>query len=154
MPFQHRNYANLSTHYHGTGFEILRQLGDRRATHWIAGCGTGGTLVGVALALRTRFPDLVAIAVTPAEMPFGTDAELPSCLPIFSGGGGLGQGIRQPFVESFVPDVHHTTVSVPTRFRGCAAFSSSPGSASAAPWRPTGWRRGGWPRPSRRTRSS
>ncbi|MCT9933574.1 pyridoxal-phosphate dependent enzyme [Planotetraspora sp. A-T 1434] len=135
--YQHRNLANVAVHLYGTGHEILRQLGDRKPTHWMAGIGSAGTLAGVALALRAKFPDLAVAGITPAEMPYGTPA-LPNTQPKFSGGGGLGYGLRHPFVESFVPDTTHITLTAPEAFSAMCRFLDLTGirigSSSAANW--------------------
>jgi anti-anti-sigma factor len=46
VPYQYGNPANPLAHYHGTAVEILRDLGDVAA--FVAGLGTGGTLMGAA----------------------------------------------------------------------------------------------------------
>ena len=44
---QFNNMANVLAHYHGTGKEIIKQVPD--VTHFVAGMGTGGTLMGCLL---------------------------------------------------------------------------------------------------------
>lgn len=63
---QFRNPDNTSAHYHTTGKEILRQIeGDVDA--FVAGVGTGGTLMGVGKALREKNPKARIVAVEPEE---------------------------------------------------------------------------------------
>src|SRR5919198_3631688 len=54
MPFQYGNPANPQAHYEGTGEEIVRDLPE--VTHFVAGLGTGGTLMGVGGGLGGHPP--------------------------------------------------------------------------------------------------
>lgn len=63
MPYQYGNEANPRAHFETTGPEILRDLPD--VDMFIAGLGTGGTLMGVGRALRARNPKVKIIAVAP-----------------------------------------------------------------------------------------
>lgn len=63
MPDQHGNPANPRAHYETTGPEILRDLPD--VDMFVAGLGTGGTLMGVGAALRERNPDVKIVAAAP-----------------------------------------------------------------------------------------
>jgi cysteine synthase B len=63
MLFQYANPANPMAHYEGTGPEILDQAGPVDA--FVAGLGTGGTLMGVGRALREANPDTKVIAAEP-----------------------------------------------------------------------------------------
>lgn len=65
VPGQFRNKTNVDCHRKTTGKEMLKQIGNIGA--FVAGIGTGGTLMGVAQALRKKFPDVKIIAVEPAE---------------------------------------------------------------------------------------
>lgn len=63
---QFRNPDNTMAHYQTTGKEIIQQMqGDVDA--FVAGVGTGGTLMGVGKALRERNPRLRLLAVEPEE---------------------------------------------------------------------------------------
>jgi len=63
---QFRNLDNTMAHYYTTGKEILEQMnGDVDA--FVAGVGTGGTLMGVGRALRERNPNVRIVAVEPEE---------------------------------------------------------------------------------------
>ena len=66
---QFENPANPEAHYHGTGAEILEQVGDREVDALVAGVGTGGTITGVGRRLREEFPDMAVVAVEPAANP-------------------------------------------------------------------------------------
>ncbi|HEY2803426.1 MAG TPA: cysteine synthase family protein [Actinomycetota bacterium] len=63
MPFQYGNPANPDAHYEGTGAEIVRDLPE--VTHFIAGLGTGGTLMGVGRRLHEHDPDVKIVAAEP-----------------------------------------------------------------------------------------
>ena len=54
MPFQYANEANPRAHYDGTGAEIAAALD--RVDVFVAGLGTGGTLMGAGARLRESFP--------------------------------------------------------------------------------------------------
>jgi cysteine synthase len=63
MPFQYGNAANPDAHYEGTGAEIVRDLPE--VTHFVAGLGTGGTLMGVGRRLHEHNPDVKIVAAEP-----------------------------------------------------------------------------------------
>jgi cysteine synthase B len=63
MPFQYANEANPVAHYEGTGTEIAGALD--RVDAFVAGLGTGGTLMGAGERLREVFPDVTIVAVEP-----------------------------------------------------------------------------------------
>jgi len=65
LPKQFDNQTNVECHEQTTGKEILKQLDNVDA--FVAGVGTGGTLMGVAEALREKFPNVRIVAVEPAE---------------------------------------------------------------------------------------
>ena len=61
--YQYGNPANPRAHYETTGPEILRDCPD--ITHFVAGLGTSGTLMGVGRFLKERKPDVQVWAVEP-----------------------------------------------------------------------------------------
>ncbi len=63
MPYQYGNPANPQAHYDTTGAEIVRDLPDVNV--FIAGLGTGGTLMGVGRRLKEHNPKVRVIAVEP-----------------------------------------------------------------------------------------
>jgi cysteine synthase B len=63
MPYQYANDANPRAHYEGTGPEIWRDLPE--ITHFVAGLGTSGTLMGTGRFLKERNPDIKLVAVEP-----------------------------------------------------------------------------------------
>jgi [CysO sulfur-carrier protein]-thiocarboxylate-dependent cysteine synthase len=71
MLYQYGNPANAQAHYDGTGPEILADL--PTITHFVAGLGTTGTLMGVSRYLREQKPDVQVIAAEPryGELVYG-----------------------------------------------------------------------------------
>jgi len=63
---QFRNLDNIMAHYHTTGREILDQM-NNDVDAFVAGVGTGGTLMGVGRALREQNPNVRIVAVEPEE---------------------------------------------------------------------------------------
>ena len=71
MPFQYGNPANVDAHYKGTGQEILDDLPGVKA--FVAGLGTGGTLMGVGKRLKEHDPSIRIVAAEPqlGELVYG-----------------------------------------------------------------------------------
>ncbi len=65
MPYQYGNQANPMAHYTGTAPEILEELDDIAA--FVAGLGTGGTLMGVGRRLKEELPDIQIVAAEPMQ---------------------------------------------------------------------------------------
>ncbi|GAB40735.1 MULTISPECIES: PLP-dependent cysteine synthase family protein [Gordonia] len=63
MLYQYGNEANWRAHYEGTGPELFADLPE--ITHFVAGLGTTGTLMGVGRYLRERDPDIEIVAAEP-----------------------------------------------------------------------------------------
>lgn len=68
--YQYANDANPRAHYEGTGPEILRDCPE--ITHFVAGLGTTGTLMGTGRYLKENKPDVKIIAIEP---PIGESVE-------------------------------------------------------------------------------
>lgn len=94
IPQQFKNPANPKAHRETTAEEIWRDT-DGRVDAVIGGVGTGGTLTGIAEALKPRKPALAIIAVEPADSP------------VLSGGN-PGKHAIQGIGAGFVPDVLRT----------------------------------------------
>lgn len=94
MPQQFKNPANPKAHRETTAEEIWRDT-DGRVDAVVGGVGTGGTLTGIAEALKPRKPSLSIIAVEPADSP------------VLSGGN-PGKHAIQGIGAGFVPDVLRT----------------------------------------------
>ena len=65
---QFENSANAAVHERTTGEEIWEDTGGQIAA-FVAGVGTGGTICGVARALKKHNPDVYVMAVEPAASP-------------------------------------------------------------------------------------
>jgi [CysO sulfur-carrier protein]-thiocarboxylate-dependent cysteine synthase len=65
MPYQYGNQANPDAHYHGTAVEILEELDS--VTAFVAGLGTGGTLMGNARRFKEEDPDTQIVAAEPLQ---------------------------------------------------------------------------------------
>jgi len=98
---QFSNELNTLCHYQTTGQEIIRQLGAESVSPqaFVAGVGTGGTLMGIAKALREVNPNIFVAAVEPEESAVMSGRE-PGPHEI----GGIGDG----FVPALVRDVEGT----------------------------------------------
>ena len=68
--YQYANEANPRAHYEGTGPEIWRDCPE--VTHFVAGLGTTGTLMGVGRFLKEQNPEIKIVAVEP---PLGERVE-------------------------------------------------------------------------------
>ena len=62
MPNQYENDANFFAHYESTGPEIWSQT-DGKITHFLTGCGTGGTITGTATFLKEKRRDIKVVAI-------------------------------------------------------------------------------------------
>ncbi len=70
FPYQYANDANPRAHYEGTGPEILRDVPG--ITHFVAGLGTSGTLMGIGRFLKEQERGIQVIAIEP---PLGERVE-------------------------------------------------------------------------------
>ena len=62
MPNQYENDANYLSHYESTGPEIWAQT-NGKVSHFFTGCGTGGTITGVATYLKEKNKDVEIVAI-------------------------------------------------------------------------------------------
>lgn len=71
MLYQYGNPANAQAHYESTGPEILADL--PTITHFVAGLGTSGTLIGTGRYLREHLPGIQIVAAEPryGELVYG-----------------------------------------------------------------------------------
>lgn len=69
---QYNNEANWQAHYKSTGPEILRQT-DGQVTHFVAGLGTSGTLIGTGRYLREQLPHVKIVGFQPDDSFHGLE---------------------------------------------------------------------------------
>lgn len=90
-PDQFSNPLNVECHERATGQEIIdhftKHFPKRPIDAFVAGVGTGGTLIGVGKALKHLWPSLHLVAVEPSESPVMSGGE-----PGIHGIGGIGDG--------------------------------------------------------------
>jgi S-sulfo-L-cysteine synthase (O-acetyl-L-serine-dependent) len=72
MPDQYSNDSNWQAHQETTAKEIWTQT-SHRVTHFLAGIGTGGTIMGTSRGLRQLNPSIKCYAVEPAESLHGLE---------------------------------------------------------------------------------
>lgn len=88
---QYSNPYNPDAHYHGTGLEILEDLGGQ-VDMCVISAGTGGTITGVARRLKERNPKCVIVGVDPVGS-------------ILAGGDKVGSYLVEGIGYDFIPDV-------------------------------------------------
>ena len=93
LPRQFENPDNIAAHRDGIGMEIIRQM-DGNVDAFVAGVGTGGTLLGVALALKEVHPKVKIVAVEPMESAV-LSGNKPGCHKI----SGIGEGFIPQIVR-------------------------------------------------------
>jgi cysteine synthase A len=92
LPNQFGNPDNVKAHEFGLGKEIAKQV---KVGAFVAGIGTGGTLIGVAKALKKVYPNVKIFGVEPAESAV-LSGKKPGLHKI--------QGIGEGFVPKIVAD--------------------------------------------------
>ncbi len=68
MPMQFENMSNPAIHRETTAEEIWADT-DGQVDIFVAGVGTGGTITGVGEKLKSKKPELLAVAVEPEASP-------------------------------------------------------------------------------------
>jgi len=87
-PRQFSNPLNIEAHFKGTGVEIMYQHPGKIGA-FVAGTGTGGTLMGTSRCLKMYHPGMRTVAVEPAESPVMSGGE-----PGMHGIQGIGDGSK------------------------------------------------------------
>jgi cysteine synthase A len=99
-PDQFSNELNVECHYRTTGQEILEQV-PGPIDAFVAGVGTGGSLIGIARAIRERYPKVKIAAVEPAESAVMSGGEATQH-QIY----GIGDGFIPPIAQGSDGAVH------------------------------------------------
>ncbi|HTI68718.1 MAG TPA: cysteine synthase family protein [Candidatus Limnocylindria bacterium] len=94
LPRQFENPLNVEDHEHGTGQEIIRQVG-QPIDAFVTGFGTGGTLAGCGKAIKTKYPNSRILAMEPAEQAL-LAGECPCCHLI--------EGVADGFIPRLLRD--------------------------------------------------
>jgi cysteine synthase A len=89
---QSKNLANVRAHWQ-TGREILEQA-DGKVDALVLGVGTGGTIIGISQVLREAAPDVLIVAVEPAEATSNSSDE-----PTIYGIQGISDGVVPEIVD-------------------------------------------------------
>ncbi len=107
-PRQFCNPLNVEAHQKHTAQEILEQVHELDLPHieaFVAGTGTGGTLMGVGFSLKSMYPNLKVVAVEPTESAVMQNRE-PGLHKIQ----GIGDGFIPPIVQmEYVDEVVDVT---------------------------------------------
>jgi S-sulfo-L-cysteine synthase (O-acetyl-L-serine-dependent) len=103
-PDQYANASNWRAHYLGTGAEILEQTAGR-VTHFVAGVGTTGTIIGTGRRLKEHRASIRVVALQPDDAWHGLEGlkHLPSSIvpPIWQPDGIVDDTIWMPTDEAW-----------------------------------------------------
>jgi cysteine synthase A len=145
VPDQFGNPDNTRCHRMTTGAEIVAQLVEQGATRidaFVAGVGTGGTLMGVGEALRAAHPGVKVIAVEPSE-----SAVMSGGPPGDHGIMGIGDGFVPELIDRAELDgiecvttdeAHAEAMRIGSRYGYCVGMSAGANHLAALRWRQRG----------------
>lgn len=145
VPDQFANPDNVRCHEQTTGVELVRQLrenGLRAIDAFVAGTGTGGTLMGVGRALRAVMPEVRVVAVEPEESSVMLGGE-----PGAHGIQGIGDGfipelVDMDFIDEVIAvseaDASAAALRIHEEFGYCVGMSSGANTLAAARLRDRG----------------
>jgi len=102
MPHQFKNLANPRVHRQTTAEEIWRDT-EGRVDVLVAGVGTGGTITGIAEAIKQRKPAFQAIAVEPAGAPVLSGGKAGSHQIQGIGAGFVPEVLRMELIDEIIP---------------------------------------------------
>jgi cysteine synthase B len=138
-PDQYSNPGNPRAHYLGTGAEILEALG-ARVTHFVAGIGTSGTIMGTGRRLKEARPGIEVVAVEPDDALHGLEGlkhMSTSIVPdIWRPAGVVDRVIEMPTEEAW--DAADALVAEEGLFVGHSAGAAIAGAARVAAGAPPG----------------
>ncbi|MEM3400201.1 MAG: cysteine synthase A [Candidatus Micrarchaeia archaeon] len=101
IPNQFKNKANVRAHAETTAREIEREIG--RFDAFVAGVGTGGTITGVAEALKPKLPNAKFIAVEPAASPVLSGGSAGTHKIQGIGAGFIPEILRRELIDEIIP---------------------------------------------------
>lgn len=139
MPDQFANPDNVRCHEQTTGVELacqLRESGREAIDAFVAGTGTGGTLMGVGRALKAVMPDVRVVAVEPEESAVMLGGE-----PGAHGIQGIGDGfipdlVDMDFIDEVIAvseaDASAAALRIHEEFGYCIGMSSGANTLAAA----------------------
>lgn len=145
VPDQFGNPDNTHCHRKTTGAELVAQLADHGCTRldaFVAGVGTGGTLMGVGEALREAHPGVQLIAVEPSE-----SAVMSGGAPGEHGIMGIGDGFVPALLDRAMlqgvatvatADAHAEAVRIGATYGYCVGLSAGANQVAARRWRERG----------------
>ena len=97
-PNQFSNPLNTECHYKYTAEEILTQLKNVNIEGFVSGIGSGGTLMGISLKLKEKFPNILITAVEPSNMPLLTTNKI------------IGNHKIEGIGDDFIPELIDTNI--------------------------------------------
>ena len=98
LPQQFDNEENLNAHLYETGREILEDI-DYPIHGFCSGIGTGGTISGIGMALKEKYPEMTIWALEPENAAILSGKKVTSHLQM-----GIGDGLIPPILDQNIYD--------------------------------------------------